>query len=56
MEWKIDIKPVELVDNTFLLTIFLKYHQTMNLSEISRKNSERSLQKQSSVVYKKNNK
>ena len=29
-----DIKPVQLDDDTFLLTIFLKHHQTMNLGEI----------------------
>ena len=32
-----DIKPVKLDDDTFLLTVFLKHHQTMNLSEIGEK-------------------
>jgi hypothetical protein len=32
-----EIKPIELDDNTVLLTIFLKHHQTMNLNEIGEK-------------------
>ena len=32
-----EIKPIELDENTVLLTIFLKHHQTMNLNEIAEK-------------------
>ena len=35
-----DIKPVKLDDDTFLLTVFLKHHQIMNLSEIGEKLGE----------------
>jgi hypothetical protein len=35
-----DNKPIELNENTFLLTVFLKHQQTMNLSEINDKISK----------------
>jgi hypothetical protein len=35
-----DNKPIELNENTFLLTVFLKHQQTMNLSEINEKISK----------------
>lgn len=35
-----DNKPIELNENTFLLTIFLKHQQVMNLNEINEKLSK----------------
>lgn len=40
-----EIKPIELDENTVLLTIFLKHHQTMNLNEIAEKLKKQSFGK-----------